>query len=54
MVASQIKCSRFEQRSVIKFLMAEKCQPHEIYSEMWYLYEGVCFSKKIFTNMGLA
>ena len=26
MVANQTECSRFEQRSVMKFLVAEKCK----------------------------
>ena len=33
MVANQTKCSKLEQRSVIKLLMAENCKPCEITEE---------------------
>ena len=56
-VANQRERSRYEQRSVIKFLLAEKGKPCEIYRKMCYVYEEVCFSQKMFTNglnMGLS
>ena len=31
MAAYQLECSRIQQRSIIEFLLAEKCKPHEIY-----------------------
>ena len=42
MVANITECSRFTERSVIKFLIAEKWKPCEIYEE-------ACFSQ-MFTN----
>ena len=50
------ECSRLEQRSVIKFLVAEKCKSCEIYRRMFNVFGEASFSKKIFTNelnMGL-
>ena len=38
MTANQTECSRFEQRSVIKFLVAEKCKPCEIYRRICNVY----------------
>ena len=47
MKANQTKCSRLEQRSIFKFLVAEKCKPCEIYRKMSDVYgEETCFSKK--------
>ena len=46
MVANQILCFRLEQRSVIKFLVAEKCKPSEIYSIMYNECGEACFIKK--------
>ena len=34
MMAIQTDCSSLEQRSVIKFLVSEKCKPCEIYRRM--------------------
>ena len=45
MAANQIQCSRLEQKSIIKFLVAEKCQP-EICWRMCDVYGEACFSKK--------
>ena len=45
MLANQVEGFKLEQRSVIKFLMAEKCKPYEIYRRMWDVYWEVCFSK---------
>ena len=53
MAINQIKCSKFEQRSVIKFLVAEKCKPSEIY---WKMRDKIILVKELFTNaksMGL-
>ena len=46
MEANQIECSRLEQRSVIKFMVMEKCKPCEIYRRMCDVYEKAIFSKK--------
>ena len=43
---SKSECSRFEQRSVIKFLVAEKCKTFEIYRRMCYVYGETCSSQK--------
>ena len=50
MVANQTDCSRFEQKFVIKFFVAEKCKPCEIYRRMGN--RVACFSRKMFINMG--
>ena len=34
MVVNQTECSRLEQRSAIKVLVADKCKPYEIYKSM--------------------
>ena len=39
-----------KQRSVIKFLVAEKCKPCEIYRRMCDAYGEACFSHKKITN----
>ena len=39
-------CSRIEQRSVIKFLVAEGCKAVEIHRRMSTLYGATCFSRK--------
>ena len=47
----QTECSRLEQRSVIKFLLVEKCKPYEIYKRMCNECWEACFCfKKMFTN----
>ena len=43
------ECSKLEQRSVIKFLLAEKCKPYE-FTEECVMFGETCFSKNIFTN----
>ena len=45
MATNQTECSRLEQRSVIKFLVAEKCKPYGIYRRMCDVTE-VYFSKR--------
>ena len=50
MASNEIECTRFEQSSVIKFYVAEKCKLCEIYSRMCDVYEKGSFSKKMFTN----
>ena len=49
---NQTEHSRFEQRSLIKFLVAEKCKPCEIYRRTCDVYREAYFSKnkKGFTN----
>ena len=37
---------RFEQRSVTKFLVAEKCKQCEIYRRMCDVYEDACLNQK--------
>ena len=50
-VANQTECSRLEQRSVIKFLVAEKCNPCETYRKMYDVFRETYFiEKKMFTN----
>ena len=44
MVANQY--SKLEQRSVINFLLAEKCKPCEIYRRICNVYGETCFSEK--------
>ena len=54
MAENQTECSRFKQRPAIKFLVAEKCKPYEIYTRMST--EKHVLVKTIFTNginMGL-
>ena len=41
MVANQIV---LEQNSVIKFLVAEKCKPCEIYSQICHAHGQACFN----------
>ena len=50
MATNKNEYSRLEQRSVIKFLMADKCKPCEIYWRICNVYEEACFNKKIFIN----
>lgn len=45
-MADQEACSRIEQRSVIKFLVAEECKPVEIHRRMSTVYGATCFSRK--------
>ena len=42
----QTECSRLEQRSVIIFLVSEKCKPREIYRRMCDVYGEAYFSQK--------
>ena len=44
LAANRTECFRFEQRSVIKFLVAEKCKPYENYC--YDVYGEACFSQK--------
>ena len=44
MVVNQ--CSKLEQRSVIKFLVAEKCKPCESYWRMYNVNREAYFSQK--------
>ena len=45
------ECTRLEQRSIIKFLLVEKCKPCEIYNRLCDVYGEAYFSKKkIFPN----
>ena len=50
MAASQIECSRLEQKSVIKFSLIKKLTPCEIYKKMRDVYREASFSLKILTN----
>ena len=50
-VAYQIEYSITEQRSVIKFWVAEKCEPCEIYRRMSDVCREVSFNQKMFTNV---
>ena len=50
-VVNLTEYSRLEQRSVMKFLMAENCKPCEIYRRIWEVYREAYFSIKMFTNM---
>ena len=46
MVENQTECSWLKQTSVIKFLVAEKCKPSEIYRRKFGVYEEAYFSLK--------
>ena len=46
MAANQTDRSSLEQRSVIKFLLAEKCKQSEIYRRIWDVYREVCLRRK--------
>ena len=50
MAKNQTDHSRFEQKSVIRFLMAKKCKPCHIYTRMCDVWRKTCFSQKMFTN----
>ena len=50
MAINQTECFSFEQRSVIKSLVAEKCKPCEICKRMCDVYREEYFSPKNFTN----
>ena len=55
-MVNKTECSRLEQRSVIKFSVAEKCKLCEIYWRMCDAYREAYFSQKRFRNclnMGL-
>ena len=55
MATNNTECFRLKQRSVIKFLVDEKCEPYEIYRRM-YMYVEAFFLVKMFVNglnMGL-
>ena len=45
-MANQEACSRIEQQSVIKFLVAEGCKLVEIHRRMSTMYDATCFSQK--------
>ena len=49
--SGKAECSKLEQRSVIKFIVAEKCKPCEIYRRMCVIYmEKHVLVKEIFTG----
>ncbi len=54
MAANQMKCSRLEQKYVIKFLLTEKYKPCEIYIRINYIYDVYkkkkSFNKKFVKN----
>ena len=39
--ANQTKCSKLEQRYVIKFLVAEKSNQSDVYGEVNFSYKGL-------------
>ena len=45
MVTNQIECNKLGRRSVLKFLMAEKCNAFENYRIVCDVYEEGCFSQ---------
>ena len=45
-MADKKACSRTEQRSVIKFFVAEGCKAVEIHRRMSTAYGATCFSRK--------
>ena len=45
-MADEEACSRNEQLSVIKFLVAEGCKAVEIHRRMSTVYGATCFSRK--------
>ena len=45
-MADKETCSRIEQLSVIKFLVAEGCKAVEIHRRMSTVYGATCFSRK--------
>ena len=53
MAANQTECSRLEQRSVIKFLMAAKCNLCNFIQELVLCTEKHALVKKTVLNMGL-
>ena len=46
MAANHTQCSTFEQRSVIRFMLAEKCKSCEIYRRMSDVYGETLFSQR--------
>ena len=46
MAANQTDCCKFEQRSVIKFLVGKKSKPYEIYGRICDVYGEICFNQK--------
>ena len=46
MMVYQTAYFKLEQRSIIKFLVAKKCKPYEIYRRMSDVYEKACFSQR--------
>ena len=53
MPPNQIACSTLEQKSVIKFLVAQKCKPYQIYRRKCDVYGDAFFlviNKRMFTN----
>ena len=49
-IGDKSECSRFEQSSVIKSLLAEKCKPYEIYRRMCDVHGEAFLLKKRFTK----
>ena len=51
MTVKQTECFRLEQRSGIRFLLAEKCKPCEIYTRLFDVYrESVCMLSLSFSQ----
>ena len=50
MTVNQTDCSKLEERSVITFLVAEKCKPCEIYRRISDVYGEACFNQNIVVN----
>ena len=46
MSANRTECSRLEQRSVIHFLMVEKCKLCDVYRRMCDMFEEECFCER--------
>ena len=46
MVENQIKCSKLEQRSLIKFYVVEKFKPYGIYARIFNIYREAGFGRK--------
>ena len=53
MVINQTECSRLEQRSVVKFLVAEKCKLGEFFRRMCDVDRETCFSQQNSLQIGL-
>ena len=48
MVENQTAYSRFEQSSVIQFLVVENCKTCKIHRRMWDMYRVASFSQRIY------